>query len=517
MSSLPLSVNLIAPNGVQYSQPLGLLINNEFVPARSGERIATFSPHDEEKIADVHAAGPEDVDVAVKAARDAFQGRWRRMPGASRGAILLKLASLMEDNKNVLATIDTWDNGKAINDTLEGVDDSVTIGRYYAGHADKSTGQTFETLPSQHVYTIREPLGVCGQIVPWNYPLLMTIHKLAPALAAGNCVVLRAAEQTPLSALYLASLIREVGIPPGVVNILNGLGRTSGAALAGHLDVDKVGFTGSTQTGKLVMQLASSNLKPVDLETGGKSPMLVFPDADLEKAAYWAHIGIMASSGQNCTANSRIFVHESVYDQFLDHFMTEIHSAKLGDPFDKDTFTGPVVNEAQRDRVLQYIDLGQKEGATLYTGGKLWANRPLGKGHSMEPTVFTNVTDDMRICREEIFGPVAVMKFKTESEAISRANDSIYGLGAAPFTKDVSRLHRVARSPQSGTIWANNSNSNMDPRVAFGGMKQSGIGRELGTVGYESYTNIRAVYLHLDENEGEIVNDEEPVPRKAHL
>lgn len=314
----------------------------------------------------------------------------------------------------------------------------------------------------------------------------MTIHKLAPALAAGNCVVLKAAEQTPLSALYLAGLIKQAGFPPGVVNILNGFGRTCGAAIARHLDVDKVGFTGSTETGKVVMQLASSTLKPIELETGkwawrqrlesgqenriilltfwtgGKSPLVIFPDADLKKAVYWGHIGIMASSGQNCTANSRILVHEAVYDEFIKLFLAQIGSAKLGNPFDEDTFTGPVVDAVQRDRILGYIKIGQEEGATLLTGGRIWPDRPMGKGHYIEPTVFTDVTDDMRICREEIFGLVAVvMKFSSESEAIRRANDSIYGLGAAVFTKDVSRLIRVSKALQSGS---KSSQTNRDAR-----------------------------------------------------
>ncbi|KAK7212656.1 hypothetical protein V2G26_019834 [Clonostachys chloroleuca] len=518
MATAPTSSTLTAPNGVQYLQPLGLFIDNDFVPSKSGERVATFSPHDETKIAEVHAAGPEDVDIAVKAARAAFNGPWSRVSAAARGTLLFKLASLLEDHRRELATIETWDNGKAISDSLECVDDSVSVVRYFAGHADKSSGQTFETLPNQHIFTIREPLGVCGQIVPWNYPLLMTIHKLAPALAAGNCVVLKAAEQTPLSALYLAGLIKQAGFPPGVVNILNGFGRTCGAAIARHLDVDRVGFTGSTETGKVVMQLASSTLKPIELETGGKSPLVIFPDADLKKAVYWGHIGIMASSGQNCTANSRILVHEAVYDEFIKLFLAQIGSAKLGNPFDEDTFTGPVVDAVQRDRILGYIKIGQEEGATLLTGGRIWPDRPMGKGHYIEPTVFTDVTDDMRICREEIFGLVAVvMKFSSESEAIRRANDSIYGLGAAVFTKDVSRLIRVSKALQSGTVWANNSNCTMDPRVVFGGMKQSGIGKELGQAGFEAYTNVRAVYLEIDENDDEDRESNSKTSREFHL
>lgn len=364
----------------------------------------------------------------------------------------------------------------------------VAVFRYYAGYADKLHGQgngvspiyiehltdsliVIETEKNQHVFTTREPIGVCGQIIPWNYPLSMAAWKLGPAIATGNCVVIKAAEQTPLSILYLATLFKESGYPKGVINVINGYGRDAGAALASHMGVDKIAFTGSTQTGREIMKLASGNLKSITLETGtynltsvtrepaelifwkgGKSPLVVFDDADLDKAAYWGHVGIMSNAGQVCTANSRIFVHEKVYDDFLRRFLEKAASAKVGDPFAADTFQGPQVSQAQRDRILQYIEIGKSEGGTLALGGKVHETAGNGRGYFVEPTVFTNVKDDMTIYREEIFGPVAaVLSFKTEDEVIKRANDTFFGLGAALFTKDVSRVHRISRKIQSGS------------------------------------------------------------------
>ncbi|KAH8673207.1 aldehyde dehydrogenase domain-containing protein [Ilyonectria robusta] len=512
-----LIVQLEAPNGVCYAQPVGLFINNEFVAAVSSETITTINPANEQEIISVHSAGVEDVDNAVHAARVAFHGPWRKFSPAARGRLLLCLAGLVEAHKEVLATIETWDNGKPYHESLEfGVCEVVDVLTYYAGYADKQPGQVIGVSDNQHVYTLQEPIGVCGQIIPWNFPLNMAAWKLAPALAAGNCVVLKAAEQTPLSVLYLASLIREAGFPPGVVNVINGLGKTAGAALTGHPDVDKVAFTGSTDTGKQIMRLASNTLKKISLETGGKSPMIIFPDADLYKAAYWAHLGIMSDAGQNCTANSRILVHELVHDAFLKIFLQQIRSAPLGDPFSPHTFQGPLISKAQHDRVLDYIEIGLSEGASLATGGRTWNQRPNQKGYFVEPTLFTDVHDDMRICREEIFGPVAVMmKFSSENEAVARANDSIFGLGAALFTKDVSRIHRVVKKIESGTVWVNCSN-NMDIRVPFGGVKQSGIGRELGDAGIKAYSSIKSVYIELEDEDSEKASVQH-VNRDSHL
>lgn len=370
--------------------------------------------------------------------------------------------------------------------------------RYYAGWADKVHGQTISTSHLKLAYTLRQPIGVVGQIIPWNYPLAMAAWKLGPALACGNTIIMKPAEQTPLSILYLANLIKEAGFPPGVINILNGYGRVAGSALVSHPGVDKVAFTGSTMTGREIMKLAASTLKNVTLETGGKSPLLVFDDADLVQAAKWAHTGIMYNQGQVCTATSRILVHESVYDAFITLFKDEVaNTSKVGDPFHNDTFQGPQVTKAQYDRILSYIESGKSEGATLVAGGEPYKNVAGGKGFFIAPTVFTDVKDHMRIYKEEVFGPfVVISSFSTEDEAVTRANDTTYGLGAALFTKNIERAHRVASDIEAGMVWINSSNDS-DFRVPFGGVKQSGIGRELGEAGLEAYSQVKAVHVNL--------------------
>lgn len=497
MSSL--FVELTAPNGHKYLQPRGLFINNEFVKSRSGETITSINPSDESEIISVYAAGPEDIHDAVKAARKAFQNPdWREMDTNARGDLLFTLAQLIEENKKTLATIETWDNGKpysvSLNDDLGEVVGTI---KYYAGWANKTHGQVIDMGPLKLAYTVREPLGVCGQIIPWNFPLAMAAWKLGPALCTGNTVVLKAAEQTPLSILFLANLIKKAGFPPGVVNIINGEGRKAGAALAKHTDVDKIAFTGSTATGKEIMKMAAVNMKNITLETGGKSPLVVFDDADLEQAVKWAHIGIMYNQGQVCTATSRVLVHEDIYDRFVESFKEHVKATSVvGDPFKDDTFQGPQVTKAQFDRVLSFIESGKSEGATLVAGGEAYKNVG-GKGFFLSPTIFTNVKDDMKIYREEVFGPFVVIgSFKTEDEAIERANDTTYGLGAAVFTQNISRAHRVARRIEAGMVWINSSNDS-DFRVPFGGVKQSGIGRELGEAGLEAYTNMKAIHVNL--------------------
>ncbi|KAF2454307.1 aldehyde dehydrogenase-like protein [Lineolata rhizophorae] len=494
-----LTVELTAPNGVKYIQPTGLFINNEWEKATSGEMITSINPTDESEIASVHAAGPEDVDRAVAAARKAFKDpSWREISGTERGDIMFKLVELVEKNKETLATIDTWDNGKPYSVAL-GEDLAEVIGtlKYYAGYADKIHGQVIDTGSAKLAYTIREPIGVCGQIIPWNYPLAMAAWKLGPALACGNTVVLKSAEQTPLSILFFANLIKEAGFPPGVVNILNGYGRKAGAAMAQHLDIDKIAFTGSTATGKEIMKMASINMKNITLETGGKSPLLVFDDADLDQAVKWSHIGIMSNMGQICTATSRILVQEGGYDKFIAAFREHLATtSKVGDPFEGSTFQGPQVTKAQYERVLSYIESGKSEGATLACGGEPYKDLN-GKGFFIAPTVFTDVKDNMRIFREEVFGPfVVIASFKTEDEAIERANDTTYGLGSAVFTQDIAKAHRVARKIEAGMVWINSSNDS-DFRVPFGGVKQSGIGRELGEAGLEAYSNKKAVHVNL--------------------
>ncbi|KAL9610162.1 MAG: hypothetical protein Q9167_005116 [Letrouitia subvulpina] len=494
-----LSVELTPPNGRKYTQPLGLFINNEFVASKGGQKITSINPTDEKEITSVHAASADDVDIAVAAARKAFKGEWRSMAPTDRGALMLKLADLVDTHAETLATIETWDNGKPYSVALdEDVAEVAATMRYYAGYADKLHGQVIDTGPAKLAYTIREPVGVCGQIIPWNYPLAMAAWKLGPALACGNTVVLKPAEQTPLSILYFANLIKEAGFPSGVVNILNGLGNEAGAAIAGHVGIDKIAFTGSTTTGRQIMRSAAVNLKNITLETGGKSPLLVFDDCDLEQAVKWAHTGIMSNSGQICTATSRVLVQEGVYDAFVEAFKKcVVETSKVGDPFADDTFQGPQITKAQYERVLGYIESGKSEGATLASGGEAYKDVADGKGFFIAPTVFTDVKDSMKIYREEVFGPfVVIASFKTEEEAVERANDTTYGLGSAVFTQDITKAHRVARGIEAGMVWVNSSNDS-DYRIPFGGVKQSGIGRELGEAGLAAYTTIKAVHVNM--------------------
>jgi len=489
---------ITTPNGQEYEQPLGLFINGEVVPSSSGKTIASIDPATESVIAEVHAASAKDVDIAVQAAKAALiHPSWKLLPGTERGILMNKLADLIEANKEVLAAVDSWDNGKpyAVAFT-EDLPETITTFRYYAGWADKIFGQTISTTHQKFAYTLRQPIGVVAQIIPWNYPLSMAAWKLGPALACGNTIVLKPAEQTPLSALILARLITQAGFPPGVVNVLNGLGPETGTALVQHPLVDKVAFTGSTATARQIMGLAAKTLKNITLETGGKSPLLVFADADLEQAVKWAHAGIMSNQGQICTATSRILVQRSIYPAFIAAYKETVSSvSKIGSQWDDATFQGPQVSRAQLDRILAYVQTGQDEGATLAMGGK--ACPVDGKGFFVEPTVFTDVTDSMAIWREEVFGPFAVIgTFEDEAEAVAKANASEYGLGASVFTRDLEKAHRVAAEIEAGMVWVNSSQDS-DPRIPFGGVKQSGIGRELGEAGLEAYTQIKAVHVNL--------------------
>ncbi|KAL4802498.1 aldehyde dehydrogenase domain-containing protein [Aspergillus unguis] len=494
-----LYVDLTTPNGHSYRQPTGLFINNEFVKASSGLTISSIDPATEKEIAQVQAAGADDVDRAVKAAQAAFKApSWKKLPATGRGRLLVRLSELIEAKKELLATIDAWDNGKTYSLAMEDdLPDTIGTFRYYGGWADKNFGQTIETSPEKFAYTLRQPIGVVAQIIPWNFPLAMAAWKLGPALACGNTVVIKAAEQTPLSILVLAELIKEAGFPPGVVNIINGYGREAGQALIEHPLITKVAFTGSTRTGAQIMKSASAMLKNVTLETGGKSPLLVFEDADFDQAVKWAHMGIMSNQGQICTATSRVFVQDSLYDKFLEAFVQRVNDTisqhQIGDQWSEKTFQGPQVTKAQYNTVREYIGIGKAEGATIVAGG----DRPSEKGFFVTPTVFTNVNQNMRIYKEEIFGPVVVIcRFSTEEEAIAQANDTLYGLGAAVFTTNLRRGHRVAADIEAGTVWLNSSQDS-DHRIPFGGYKTSGVGRELGQAGLEAYTQIKAVHVNM--------------------
>ncbi|PWI69172.1 hypothetical protein PCL_01557 [Purpureocillium lilacinum] len=494
-----LVANLTAPNGTNIALPTGLFINGKFVKATSGTQITSVSPSDESVITSVEAASAADVDRAVQAARAAFMSpEWGGISNTERGRFIYKLADLVEEHMEILATLEAWDNGKAYSVALnDDLGETVAVLRYYAGWADKIHGLTIPTTPQKLAYTIKQPIGVCGQIIPWNFPLMMAAWKLGPALACGNTVVLKPAEQTPLSILYFATLVQKAGFPPGVVNIVNGFGKEAGYALCSHLDVDKIAFTGSTATARVVMKAASVNLKNITLETGGKSPLVVFKDADLDQAAKWGHVGIMYNQGQVCTSTSRILVHEDVYVDYIARFEKECSRNKIGEPFAEDTFQGPQITKAQYNKILDYIESGKFEGAKLTTGGVPCKNVAGGKGFYIEPTVFTDVTHNMTIFQEEVFGPfVTITPFKTEKEAIKLANSTCYGLGAALFSRDIERCHRVAARLEAGMVWINSSNDS-DIRVPFGGVKASGVGRELGEAGLAAYSQTKAIHVNM--------------------
>lgn len=489
-----LFVSINFPNGRSVKQPIGLYINGEW--HKSAETWETVDPSTEEVIAKVYLAGEKEIDYAVKSAKEAFK-TWKKVPGSEKGELLMKLAELTEKHADTLAAIEAMDSGKPLVSNARGdVDGTIALLRYCAGWADKIYGQVIPTGPEKLAYAKRTPIGVCGQIVPWNYPLNMAGWKIAPALAAGNCIIIKSAETTPLSLLYFATLVEEAGFPKGVVNIISGLGTVAGSYMAKHPGIDKIAFTGSTKVGVIVQQLAASNLKAVTLECGGKSPFLVFEDADLDQAVKWAALGIMYNSGQICTSNSRIYVQDSVYDKFIELFKKHvIQDYIVGMPFDDNTIVGPVVNKTQYNRIKNYIEQGKKEGAKLVLGDE---PLPLKQGYFISPTIFADCSENMTIVKEEIFGPVvAISKFKTEDEAIEKANNTTYGLAAMCFTKDLERAHRVSDELEAGMVFIN-STENSDIQAPFGGIKMSGIGNELGSNGIEMYTQIKAVHINFN-------------------
>jgi aldehyde dehydrogenase (NAD+) len=474
-----------------------LWIGGEWVDG-GGDAIETQNPATGDVIASVAAGSAQDIDRAVAAARSAFDDvKWRRMDAADRGALLWRMADILERRGGDFAKLESLDNGKPIREAQIDIRSAVDALRYYAGWTTKLQGDTLPVRGNYLNYTLREPLGVVGGIIPWNFPLLMAVWKIAPALACGNTLVLKPAEQTPLSALELANVAAEAGLPAGVLNIVPGYGETAGAALVAHAGVDKIAFTGSTAVGRHIMREAAGTLKKVSLELGGKSPNIVFADADLEAAARGAFSGIFYNNGQCCTAGSRLLVHESARDALVDQLVARAGKMQPGDPLDPKTRLGPVISQEQMERVLGYVEKGRADGAELLVGGNRAQYNGEERGYWVQPTVFAGVQEDHCIAQEEIFGPVlSVITFSDEDEALAMANRSEYGLAAGVWTTDIKKAHRVARELQAGTVWINTYHPG-DAASPFGGYKQSGFGRELGEYSLDLYTQIKSVWVDL--------------------
>jgi aldehyde dehydrogenase (NAD+) len=475
-----------------------LLINNEWRSSSSGGTMEVINPATEEVVASVAAADAADVDAAVAAARAALNGPWGQMSARERGRLVRKLADRLLERLDEVARLETLHNGKPISESRQiEIPAAAECFEYFAGWADKVMGETIPVKGSYLTYTLREPIGVVAAIVPWNFPLLLAAWKVAPALACGNTIIIKPASQTPLTALALGEIAVEVGLPPGVLNVITGPGSKVGQAIVEHPGIDKIAFTGDTSTGKSIMRSAAETLKKITLELGGKSPNIVLPDADLEAAIRGVTIGIFYGKGEVCAAGSRLLVDRSIKSEFIDKLAARVKKMAIGDPMDPKTRFGAVSSKKQLETVLRYIESGKKEGATLVAGGER-ADIGTGKGYFVQPTVFADVTPEMTISREEIFGPVlASIEYADLDEAIAKANDTQYGLAAGIWTRDIKKAHYVARKLQAGTVWINTYNV-YDTAAPFGGYKQSGFGREMSAHALEHYTQVKSVWVDLN-------------------
>ncbi len=477
---------------------LRMYIDGEWVTSESGETRPIINPANGETIARAAEGNEADAKRAIGAAREAFdRSKWRDYPAVERARLLLKVADLLEESAEAMATAETLDNGKPLRESRFDVNDACACFRYYAGLATKPLGQTYEVADPMQAMVVREPIGVCGQIVPWNYPLLMAAWKLAPALAAGNTVVFKPSELTPVNTVRLFEILEAAGFPKGAANLVMGAGATVGREIAASYDVDKVAFTGGTTTGRSIMTAAVGNLKKISLELGGKSPNIVFADADFETAVDYALFGIFCNQGQVCSAGSRLLVEESIHDRFVERLAERARKIKVGAGLDERTEMGPLISEAHLQKVLGYIRTGLEEGAHLVCGGNRITGQGLDQGYFVEPTIFTDTHEAMKIVREEIFGPVlSVLKFDGEDEAVRMANNSVYGLAGAVFSNDGAKALRVIKRLRAGITWINSYHPTYN-EAPWGGYKQSGIGRELGTYGYEQYTEVKQININL--------------------
>jgi aldehyde dehydrogenase (NAD+) len=477
------------------AKPKLLLIDGQRVPSVSGRTFKSLNPATEQVIATIAEGNEVDVDLAVAAARRAFEGPWSTMRAAERGHILFKLAELMKTHADEIAALESLDAGKPISGVLrQDLPAAIDTLTYYAGWADKISGETVSTRNDAFTYTVREPVGVVAVIVPWNFPLMIGMWKLAPALACGCTIVMKPAELTSLSALLIGELALEAGLPPGVLNIVPGPGRVVGDALVNHPDVDKVTFTGSPGVGRGILRGAAGNFKRVSLELGGKSANVIFDDADVEAASRAAASGIFFNAGQVCSAGSRVLAQEKVYDEVVERLTQRAKAIRMGDPADRATALGPVISEKQMKSILDYVDIGQKEGALLTTGGQRVGDR----GYFISPAVFAGVEHEMRISQEEIFGPVvSVIKFRDEADALRIANGTAYSLAAGVWSRDIGRVQRFAKKAKAGTVWIN-TYGYTDVRLPWGGVRDSGFGREHGTAAIENFTEPKAVWMNLN-------------------